>query len=61
MVGKIYKKIDDFTGYIIDEEGNLYLFTTFDILDDTKIIEGTTVEFKVLKDKVLRATYVSKV
>ena len=61
MIGKIYKKIDDKIGYIIDENGNLYLFSTFDILDDTKIVEGTSVEFKVKMDVVLRATYISKV
>lgn len=61
MIGKIYKKIDNNFGYIIDEEGNLYLFNTNDILDDTEIIVGTEVYFKPEKDKILMATYISKV
>ena len=60
MVGKIYKKINNRYGYIIDSDGNLYLFSTLDILDDTKIEEGISVEFKPKKDLILRATYISK-
>lgn len=56
MVGKIYKKIDEQNGYIIDENGNLYLFNSFDFLDDTKIIKGIKVKFNVKKDLILRAT-----
>ena len=55
------KKIDNKTGYIIDENGNLYFLRVSDILDDTKIIEGNSVEFKVKKDIVLRANYISKI
>lgn len=61
MIGKIYEKIDDNFGYIIDENGNLYLFNTNDILDDTKIIVGTEVYFKPIEDRILMASYISKV
>ena len=61
MIGKIYKKIDNDFGYIIDDEGNLYLFSVNDILDDTKIVVGIEVYFKPEKDKILMATYISKV
>lgn len=61
MVGRIYKKINKKYGYIIDSEGNLYFFSSSDILDDTKIEEGVNVYFKAKKDLVLRATYISKV
>lgn len=58
-MGKIYKMIDKNHGYIIDINGNLYLFSSFDIIDDTKIKEGLPVLFKVKEDLVLRATYIS--
>lgn len=61
MIGKIYKKIDNDFGYIIDEEGNQYLFSINDILDDTEIIVGTKVLFKPEKDKIFKATYISKI
>lgn len=61
MIGKIYKKIDNDFGYIIDEEGNQYLFSVNDILDDTEIIVGTEVYFKPEKDKIFKATYISKI
>ena len=61
MIGKIYKKIDNDFGYIIDEEGNQYLFSVNDILDDTEIIVGTEVYFKPEKDEILKATYISKI
>lgn len=52
--------IDSDHGFIIDGEGNLYLFTRFDVIDDIEISKGMLVEFKPLKDKILRATYISK-
>ena len=61
MVGKIYKKINDNYGYIIDDDGILYMFSILDILDDTIIEEGKLVEFKIKKDLVLRATYISSI
>ena len=60
MIGKIHKKIDNDFGYIIDVEGKLYLFSTNDILDDTKLVIGTFVYFKPEEDKILKATYISK-
>lgn len=59
-VGKIYNVVNEYSAYIIDSEGNLYLFFKADILDDTKIEVGTTVYFKPEFDKVKRATYISK-
>jgi len=61
MIGKIYEKIDNSFGYIIDEKGNLYLFSFNDILDDTKIEVGTKVYFKPINDKILRASFISKI
>jgi len=61
MIGKIYQKIDNNFGYIIDSEGNLYLFNINDILDDTELIVGTEVYFKPIEDKILMAGYISKV
>jgi hypothetical protein len=61
MVGKIYKKLSNKHGYIIDESGNIYLFSNLDILDDTEIIEGTLVKFKPKKNLILKATYITKV
>lgn len=60
LIGKIFDKIDENYGYIIGEDGNKYLFSTFDILDDLKIVIGTNVVFKPTTDIILRATYVSK-
>ena len=59
-MGKIEKKIDNNSGIILGEDGKSYIFTIFDILDNTKIIKETIVEFKPLEDKFFRATYVSK-
>lgn len=61
MIGKINKKIDNDFGYITDEEGNQYLFSVNDILDDTEIIVGTEVYFKPEEDKIFKATYISKI
>ena len=55
MVGKIYKKISNKYGYIIDSDGKKYFFSRKDILDDTKIEEGINVKFCIKQDLVLRA------
>jgi len=60
MIGKIIKNIDDSYGYIVDEQGENYLFSKLDILDDTEIIEGTIVKFDIEKDIILRAINISK-
>ena len=58
MKGKISEKINNNFGYIMGENEKLYLFSTNDILDDTKITIGEKVSFKPLFDKILKATYI---
>lgn len=61
MLGEIDIVIDSTHGYIKDKQGNIYLFSNMDILDDTEVKIGVKVEFKPIMDKVLRATYISKI
>lgn len=59
-LGKIYDIINENSGYIISDDGIIYLFFKSDILDDTKIEVGEVVLFKPVFDTFWRATYISK-
>ena len=60
LMGKIYQKINDNSGYILGSDDKLYLYFISDFLSDLDNEIGEVVLFKPEGEKVLRATYISK-
>ncbi len=60
LIGKIYQKINNSSGYILGEDGNLYLYFCYDFLEEIENEIGQMVFFKKENGKILRATYISK-
>ncbi len=60
LVGKIYQKINNSSGYILGSDGKLYLYFCYDFLEDFDDKIGEVVLFKPVDSKILRATYISK-
>ncbi len=61
MIGTIQKRINNSSGYILGEDGKLYLYFLYDFLDNEDYPLGTKVLFKNEEEnKILRATYISK-
>ena len=60
LVGKIYQKINSSSGYILGSDDKLYLYYSYDFLEDFDDKIGEVVLFKPVDSKILRATYISK-
>lgn len=60
LMGKIYQKINDTSGYIIGEDEQLYLYFSYDFLEEFEDSIGQIVLFRPEQGKILRATYISK-
>ena len=60
LVGKIYQKINSSSGYILGSDDKLYLYFSYDFLEDFDDKIGEVVLFKPVDSKILRATYISK-
>ena len=60
LVGKIYQKINSSSGYILGSDDKLYLYFSYDFLEDFDDKIGEAVLFKPIDSKILRATYISK-
>ncbi len=60
LVGKIYQKINSSSGYILGSDDKLYLYFSYDFLEDFDDKIGEVVLFKSVDSKILRATYISK-
>ena len=60
LVGKIYQKINSSSGYILGSDDKLYLYFSYDFLEDFDDKVGEVVLFKPVDSKILRANYISK-
>ncbi|HIR48764.1 MAG TPA: hypothetical protein IAB35_02175 [Candidatus Faecimonas gallistercoris] len=60
LIGKIQKKINDSSGYILGQDNKLYLYFCYDFLEDFADEIGQKVFFRAEGGKILRATYISK-
>ncbi len=60
LMGKIYQKINDSSGYIMGEDEQLYLYFSYDFLEEFEASIGQIVLFRPEQGKILRATYISK-
>ena len=60
LIGKIYQKINSSSGYILGSDDKLYLYFSYDFLEDFDDKIGEAVLFKPIDSKILRATYISK-
>lgn len=60
LIGKIYQKINSSSGYILGSDGKLYLYFSYDFLEEFEDKIGETVVFKPEFSNILRATYISK-